>query len=113
MKRRKASKSLLDNAPDVQLDSHLSSIASVRSAVEAACRDEGTTFNSLGNFDYNSFYVPLLAIAEQMKALMWAVDRWAFRAKVGRFSRKVIVGLLLILAFSICGTSTASFVSMP
>lgn len=81
--RRKATGNVLQDTPEVQLNAHLSSIVSVRSAVEAACRDGGTAFKGMGDFGYNSFFAPLMGITEQMKALMWAIDRWAFRAKVG------------------------------
>jgi hypothetical protein len=90
VKRRKVKSNSLNVVPDVQLDLHLSSIASVRHAVEMACLDAGTTFNSMGNYDYNAFYAPLMNIAEQMKAVTWAVDRWAFRAKVGRCLRTLV-----------------------
>ena len=113
MGRRKVDIKTLDYAPDVQVDCHLSSIASVRSAVEAACLDEGTTFKSMGNFDYDAFYTPLLMITSQMKALMWAVDRWAFRAKVSLRSCTLLTGRELIAAISICNTSTKNLVSPP
>lgn len=83
MKRRKVDTNVSGFVPEVQLETYLSSIASVRAAVEAACLDEGTTFKSMGNFDYDAFYMPLMMIEGQVKAVMWAVDRWAFRAKVG------------------------------
>ena len=68
--------------PEINVGVCISTISSVRSAVEAACLDEGTTFKSMGSFDQDAFYMPLLMVAGQMKAVMWAVDRWAFRAKV-------------------------------
>lgn len=82
MGRRKVNAEIIDIAPEVDVEAYLSSIASVRSAVEAACLDEGTTFKSMGSFGDNAFYRPLMMVAGQMKAVMWAVERWAFRAKV-------------------------------
>ena len=84
MERRKVNANAIIVAPEVQVHDYLSSIASVRSAVETACLDEGTTFKeSMNSFDYKAFYMPLIMVAGQMKAVTWAVDRWAFRAKVG------------------------------
>lgn len=82
IRRRKVNANTVEVAPEVQVEVYLSTIASVRAAVEAACLDEGTTFNSMGHYDYNAFYMPLMMVAGQMKAVIWAVDRWAFRAKV-------------------------------
>lgn len=82
MGRRKFNMRADPVALEVEVDVHISTISSVRSAVEAACLEEGTTFKSMGSFDHDAFYMPLLMVAGQMKAVMWAVDRWAFRAKV-------------------------------
>lgn len=101
MRRRKVNVNAVEYTPDVQLESHLSTFASVRSAVEAACLDEGTTFTSMGNFDYNAFYMPLMNVAGQMQALMWAVDRWAFRAKVSLCSCMPVTDKELTVAISI------------
>lgn len=82
MTPRRVKENAINVVPDVQLDLHLSSFASVTNAVKAACLEGGTMFTSESYCDYNAFYVPLIGIAEQMKAVIWAVDRWAFRAKV-------------------------------
>ena len=82
MRRRKAKASADQSPSEVEVEVHISTISSVRSAIEAACLDEGTTFNSMGNFDHDAFYMPLLTVAGQMMAVMWVVERWAFRAKV-------------------------------
>lgn len=82
MRRRKSNAGADQMPPEIEVGVYISTISSVRSAVEAACLDEGTTFKSMGSFDHDAFYMPLLMVAGQMNAVMWAVDRWAFRAKV-------------------------------